>query len=192
MIQKEVEFILNEIGFKGQLAFFNGFIHYDPFVKRDLTECLEKIKENNNNPIVVIIGQACHPNINSILDQHSAVGLNTLSCFEALLGSEKQSLDKEANTWYMTSLCYECWEEVCKILGWTEVEARLKTGFADRVLLLDAGLVEITDEKILELFDYIQVPIEIKKIDLGHLKKLMMEAIDRAECTKNDGFKKGL
>ena len=60
-----------------------------------------------------------------------------------------ERLDKELNTYYLTFGYFE-W---LKHIGWTEVDARIKIGFCDRVLLLDTGLVEITDEKILELFD---------------------------------------
>lgn len=176
-IKKEVEYILKEIGLKDEVVFLNGHLHDYGSLKRDLTEQLKKKKEKDNNPTIVIIGQACHPDMNSILDQHSAVCLNTANCFEALLGSEKERLDKESNTGYLTS----GYVEWVKHIGWTEVDARIYMGFFDRVILLDTGLVEISDEKILDLFDFIQVPIEIIKVNLEHLKKVIMEAIDRAK-----------
>lgn len=181
MIRKEVEFILNELGLKDEVAFFDHGVHNFDKLKTNLTEQINKTKEQNDKPTVVIIGQACHPEMTSILDKHSVIGLNAANCFEALLGPEKKQLDKEANSFYMTSGWFENWEKIFKESGWTEVDARLNMGFGDRVLLLDTGLVEITDEKILELFDIIQVPIEIKKVSLDNLKKLIIEAIERAK-----------
>lgn len=187
MIMKEVQFILNEIGLKDEVAFLDHGVHNFDRLKTNLTEQINKKKEKNNSPTIVIIGQNCHPEMTSILDQHSVIGLNAANCFEALLGSEKAQLDKEANSFYMTSGWFEHWEEIFKYSGWTEVDARLNMGFGDRVLLLDTGLVEITDEKILKLFDIIQVPIEIKKVNLEHLKKLIIEAIDRVKGSHVNG-----
>ncbi len=186
MIMKEVEFILNELGIKDEVAFLDHGVHNFDRLKNNLTEQVNKKKANNDKPTIVIIGQACHPEMNSMLEQYSVVGLNAANCFEALLGPEKEQLDKEANSFYMTSGWFEHWEEIFEDSGWTEVDARLNMGFGDRVLLLDTGLVEITDEKILKLFDIIQVPIEIKKVNLEHLKKLIVEAIDRANNLKTN------
>ncbi|HWI54464.1 MAG TPA: DUF1638 domain-containing protein [Desulfobacteria bacterium] len=186
MIMKEVEFVLTEIGLSDEVAFLDHGVHNFERLETNLTEQINKKKEANNKPTIVIIGQACHPEMTSLLDQHSIVGLHAANCFEALLGSEKELLDKESNTFYMTSGWFDHWEEIFESSGWTEVDARLNMGFGDRVLLLDTGLIEITDEKILKLFDIIQVPIEIKQVNLDHLKKLIVEAVERAKITRAD------
>lgn len=189
IIIKEVKSILKEIGFNENVTFFDSGLHDFERLERGLIELIIKKKEINNKPIVVIIGQTCHPDMNSMLNQHSVIGVNVANCFEALLGSKKKRLDEESKNYYITSGWLENWEEIMKYTGWTEVDARMNIGFCDRVILIDTGLSKITDEDILKLFDFIQIPIEIIKTNLDNLKKLIIEAIDSAnelESISND------
>lgn len=56
---------------------------------------------------------------------------------------------------------------------WTVEDARLSLGWYDRILLLDTQLVPLEDEKIMEFYDLVQVPIEIMAIDLDHFQSVI-------------------
>jgi hypothetical protein len=58
-------------------------------------------------------------------------------------------------------------------LGWNEVDVRINLGRYERILVIDAGIDPLTDEEILWFFDLVQVPLEIKKIDLSILRDLL-------------------
>jgi hypothetical protein len=61
-----------------------------------------------------------------------------------------------------------------------QLYARQNFGYYDRVLLLDTGLVPIDEEKILEFYDYTQVPIEIMPVDLNNLRALLEQVLEQS------------
>lgn len=180
IFKKEVEVILKELGLKNDVNFLDPGLHVN-FNRLEEGVRGEIQRQEKALPTIVIIGQACHPDMSSILDAEKAIGISTANCFEALLGDEKKKLDAETNTYYITSGWFENWHKIFKQdMGWTEVDARMNLGFYDRILLLDTGLCEITDEKLIEFFDFVQVPIEVKKVTLDHLKSLVKAALAKA------------
>ena len=64
-------------------------------------------------------------------------------------------------------------------LGWNEVDVRINLGRYERILVLDAGIEPLTDEETLLFFDLVQVPVEIKKIDLSVFRDLLAKLLEQ-------------
>jgi hypothetical protein len=64
-------------------------------------------------------------------------------------------------------------------LGWSEVDVRINLGRYERILVIDPGLEPLTDEETLVFFDLVQVPVEIKKIDLSVFRGLLAKLLEQ-------------
>ncbi len=62
---------------------------------------------------------------------------------------------------------------------WSEVDVRTDFGYYDRILVLDYGIKPLTDLEILSLYDLIQVPIEIEKVNLDYFKSVLKNLVEK-------------
>ncbi|MFZ5633783.1 MAG: DUF1638 domain-containing protein [Bacillota bacterium] len=130
------------------------------------------------NHTVVLIGTKCHPDMEKIVAGYGGRLIQAGNCIEMLLGDKMAGLDAEAKTFYLTGGWLENWRKIfIEGLKWDEVDARQNFGFYDRILLLDAGLAPIDEEKIIEFYDYTGVPVEIMPIDLNNLRGLVEKTL---------------
>lgn len=178
IMRHELEFLLKEHDI--DTGYIDAALHIDE--NRLAGALTGKLKDAGGN-VAVVIGAHCHTDMAGIIAAHNSRLINAASCIEMLLGSEEKArLDAEANTFYLTSGWLEQWRAIF-IDGqkWDAVDARQNFGYYDRILLLDTGIAPVNDEKILEFYEYTQVPIEIMPVDLRHLNKLLEELIDQNE-----------
>ncbi len=86
---------------------------------------------------------------------------------------------EQNHTMVMTPSWVRLWPESMKrLLGWTEVDFRINLGRYERILVLDPGLVPLTDEEILEFFDLVQVPVEVEPLSLDHFHRVLMQLLE--------------
>ena len=137
------------------------------------------LNDMTGNDVVLVIGNECHPEMEKMAAAHGSRLVKAKNCIEMLLSDKMTELNSEANTFYLTCGWLENWRKIfVEGLKWDEIDARQNLGFYDRLLLLDTGLVPIDDEKILEFYDYTQVPVEIVPIDLDNFRKLLEETLN--------------
>jgi hypothetical protein len=128
---------------------------------------------------VLLIGNECHPEMEQLAAAHGRRLVKAKNCIEMILGDKMTELNSEARTFYLTSGWLENWRKIfVEGLKWDQIDARQNFGFYDRLLLLDTGLAPIDDEKILEFYDYTQVPVEIMPIDLDNFRRLLEETLN--------------
>lgn len=128
--------------------------------------------------ITLIIGSGCHPDMESIAADHGARLALSKNCIEMLLGEQMKNLDSEAKTFYITGGWLENWRSIfIGGLKWDRVDARQNFGSYDRVLMLDTGLSQIDDEKILEFYDFTGVPVEIMPVGLDNLRIIVEKTL---------------
>ncbi len=146
-------------------------------LRRQLDASLRRATSLNGDALVVI--GCCPPDIDEIVGRHAARRLDMRDCFEALLGrDERRRLDAEANTFYTLATWLPHWRRaLSKGMRWDAVEARQAFARYERILLLDSGLHSIEDEHVLEFFDYVGVPVEIKPVRLDGLARLVLGAL---------------
>jgi len=177
ILKQEMEHLMQ--GREVEMSFIDAALHVD-FDKLAslLTGALDELDEKG---IVMVIGDQCHPDMEKMANERSGILLKGKNCIELLLGDRMAQLDAEARTFYLTGGWLENWRGIfIEGLKWDEVDARQNFGYYDRVLLLDTGLVPIDEEKILEFYDYTQVPIEIMPIDLDNLRALLEQALEQS------------
>ncbi|HEY3423390.1 MAG TPA: DUF1638 domain-containing protein [Negativicutes bacterium] len=132
----------------------------------------------NSKEVSLGYGTMCHPEMEQIAAAYGKNVLQAKNCIEMLLGDKLKELDAESRTFYITSGWLENWRKIfIEQMHWDTIDARQNLGFYDRILLLDTGLVPLDDEKILEFFEFTQVPIETMSIDLEHFKKLLFASL---------------
>jgi len=163
-------------------------IPYFTYLKAALHVDFDKLAGSLNNAlddlgekgIIMVIGDQCLPNMEKVAAERGGILLKGKNCIEMLLGDRMAELDTEAKTFYLTGGWLENWRQIfIEGLKWDEVDARQNFGYYDRILLLDNGLAPIDEEKILEFYDYAQVPVEIMPVNLDNLRNLLEQALKR-------------
>ncbi|HWR42231.1 DUF1638 domain-containing protein [Sporomusa sp.] len=131
--------------------------------------------------IILLYGSKCHPEFDEFLKDHHLVRFEQSNCIELILGERMHEIDKSSKTFYLTPGWLINWREVFDS-GWglDEVALRQSFGSYDKILLFDTGVCEITDEMILEFFEYTRVPIEVEQGGLAVFKSNIVAAIQKA------------
>ncbi|GMO24463.1 MAG: hypothetical protein Ta2B_03850 [Termitinemataceae bacterium] len=128
---------------------------------------------------VLLYGSMCHPDMCKITAEHNCVCFTPPNCIDVFMSKEKkQSFEKGLNVHFMTAGWIAFWKDIFSgenPHGWDPITARMNLGVNDKIIILDSGCVQITDEDILEIFDYIQLPVEVEKLDLDYFKKNVLE-----------------
>ncbi len=124
----------------------------------------------------LLIGSGCHPDMYTLAQACGSCPAPFKNCIEAFVGRHQQEL--EANrTMLITPGWVRSWPGLSSPLGWDATDMRTQHGRYDRILLLDPGINPVSDEEILNLFDLLQVPIEVEPLDLGHFKETLLKIL---------------
>lgn len=142
-------------------------------LKEILSSALANVAKEGSSP-KLIYGRMCHPEMEFLAGKYGAAVAPSCNCIEMLLGEDMARIDAEARTFYLTPGWLENWKEIfIKGLGWDSVDARQNFGGYERILLLDTGVMPLEEERILEFFDYTQVPVEIRQVGLDNLFRVL-------------------
>lgn len=177
MLQDEINKIIKDTGLTNNILYIDAALHVNlDQLEQALTEKLNHLADNAQP--IILVGNKCHPDIMHLADQCHGKIVNASNCIELLLGNKMNDFDQEAKTFYLTSGWLARWRDIfIKGLGWDSTDARQNFGYYDRVILIDTGFNEISDEELLEFFEYTQVPIEIYTTTLENLKSNILNAL---------------
>lgn len=177
ILRDEVEAALREEGLRVPVFYLAPAPCINPeALEKQLTKALERAMEVAQEAIVLI--GLCHPDIDRIIARFPARRLPVNDCFDAILGYRRKELDREARTFYTSPSWLRHWRRaLVGRLGWDTVDAHQNFGLYERIVLLDAGMQSLMDEEVLEFFDFTGVPIEIVRVDLTPLRKLLRESL---------------
>jgi hypothetical protein len=148
-----------------------------PRLEEALTTAIAGAKPSERK-VCLLYGQGCHPEIGSFLASQGVATFPVKNCIEALLGNNAPEI-KDTKTMIMTPGWVRAWPGIMKALGWNEVDVRINLGRYERILVIDPGLEPLTDEETLVFFDLVQVPVEIKKIDLSVFRGLLAKLLEQ-------------
>ncbi len=153
-------------------------VDYDK-LKDGITGALDHVSEQKK---ILLYGSMCHPEIGEFTEKYHVVRLSPGNCVELILGKDRQKeIEKFVKVFYLTPGWLQNWEDIFRRgQGWDEIDARQNFGFYDKILLLDTGVSEFSDEDLLEFFEYTQVPIEIESVNLAVFKENVVKAIEKA------------
>ena len=153
-------------------------------LKDGVTNALDAVAADR---IILLYGSKCHPDFYDFLSgYHNLVRFDQSNCIELMMGERMKETDRESKTFYLTPGWLDRWRELFDSgFGLDVVVLRQSFGFYDRTLLVDTGVGEITDEKILDFFEYTQVPIEMEQGGLAIFKSNIITAIQQAIHEQN-------
>ncbi|BBB90051.1 MAG TPA: DUF1638 domain-containing protein [Methylomusa anaerophila] len=171
ILKDEIEHILKDENV--EIRYLDPALHVD--LKKLLSAVTNAIQAyDDKENLTLIFGTGCHMEMEELAARNGCRCIEARNCIEMLLGEKMAEMDKEARTFYLTTGWLNNWRQIFEEgLHWDKVDARQNFGGYDRIVLLDTGLVPFDDEKILEFFDFAEVPIEIVPIDLENLRKLL-------------------
>lgn len=160
-------------------------VRYLPFgLHTNLNKLKDVITNNLNNikadKIILLYGSKCHYMFHEFLkDYDNLITFKDSNCIELIVGDEfKSNDDKDL---YITPGWVLKFDELNKFINAVDIyDIRQQYGQYDNVIIGDTSVCEFTDDMIFDLFEKIQVPIEIQKIDINNFKNKIIDAIKKA------------
>jgi hypothetical protein len=177
IFQSELDIIIPEI--KQELnniditvLYLSPGLHNAPGkMKKELTQNLDKLKSEKT---LTLYGSGCHIELSIILKEYNTVYPKEKNCIEILLNPEiKAEMDKNGNIIYLTA----GWLKAHKEVFWRDMYAEPIAG--DKSIYLDCGKNLISDEELLEYFDFSNLPIETERITLDNFKEIVITLLKK-------------
>ena len=134
-------------------------------LEKDVTDSLDKLTLEYDK-VIVLYGSKCHYRF-----------------FEFLKKYDNKVIESyvEGKDIYLTSGWVEKFDELNKFSNAVDNYDRLNQfGMYENAIIGDTGVIEITDDMIFELYEKIQVPVEVEPVDINIFENLIMDAIQRS------------
>ena len=163
------------------IHWIDAALHANPDrMKKELSDAITAAENDRVDDICFLFGNGCHPDIWEITESCGAQLPSVKNCIQAIIGPEKTKQLEANRTMVITPGWITAWPGIMAGLGWDEVDVRINLGRYDRILLLDPGIVPISDEEILAFYDLVQVPVEIEPVDLTYFRHLIGRILSKA------------
>ena len=184
VFEPELNKVLKEIK---EENIFNEYINvkYLPFglhsnldkLKSEIVTNLDKIKDNK---IILLYGNKCHYKFHDFLkDYDDVITFDDANCIELIIKNKKSIIDEK--NLYITSGWVLKFDELNNFINAVDIyDIRQQYGRYENVIIGDTKVCEFKDEMIFDLFEKIQVPIEIQDIDINNFKNKIIDAIKKA------------
>ncbi|MGA8830889.1 MAG: DUF1638 domain-containing protein [Desulfomonilaceae bacterium] len=181
IFEEEINYILQKEreSLDVEMVWIDAGLHSDlALLEEKLTSAIDEVKVTAENTVCLLYGRGCLPGIDSLARQKGVSVLSANNCLAAFAGDRVKEFEQN-HAMVMTPSWVRLWPESMKrLLGWTEVDFRTNLGRYERILVLDPGLVPLTDEEILEFFDLVQVPVEIESLSLDRFHRVLMQLME--------------
>lgn len=144
-------------------------------LKHEIISNLDNIKADK---IILLYGSKCHYEFYKFLkDYPNLISFEESNCIELISGNKERE-DKDL---YITPGWVIKFDELNKFINAVDIyDIRQQYGQYENVIICDTKVCEFTDEMIFDLFEKIQVPIEIQDIDINIFKSKIIDAINKA------------
>ena len=160
-------------------------IKYLPFGLHTNLDKLKNVIINNldnlkSDKIIFLYGSKCHYLFHEFLkDYNNIITFDDSNCIELILGNKiKDNNDKNL---YLTPGWILKFDELNRFINAVDIyDVRQQYGQYDNVIIGDTGVCEFSDDMIFNLFEKIQVPIEIQKVEISNLKNKILNSIEKA------------
>lgn len=146
-------------------------------LKNEIVTNLDNIKSDK---IILLYGSKCHYNFHEFLkDYPNVITFEDSNCIDLIVGDERKG-DPEKNL-YLTPGWVLKFDELNKFINAVDIyDIRHQYGQYENVIIGDTKVCEFTEEMIFDLFEKIQVPIEIQDINIINFKNKVINAIKKA------------
>lgn len=160
-------------------------VKYLPFGLHTNLDKLKNVITNNLNniksdKIILLYGSKCHYMFHEFLkDYNNLITFEDSNCIDLIIGNEKK--ENEDKNLYITPGWVLKFDELNKFMNAVDIyDIRQQYGQYNNVIIGDTNVCEFTDDMIFDLFEKIQVPIEIQKIDINNFKNKIIDSIKKA------------
>lgn len=146
-------------------------------LKNVITNNLDNLKSDK---IILLYGSKCHYMFHQFLKPYTnLITFQDSNCIELIL--EDKVKNNNDNNLYITSGWVLKFDDLNKFMNAVDVyDIRQQYGQYENVIIGDTDVCEFTDDMIFDLFEKIQVPIEIQKVDINNFKNKVLDAIEKA------------
>lgn len=144
-------------------------------LKHEIVSNLNSIKADK---IILLYGSKCHYEFYKFLkDFPNLISFEESNCIE-LISNNKERGDKDL---YITPGWVLKFDELNKYINAVDIyDIRQQYGHYENVIIGDTKVCKFTDEMIFNLFEKIQVPIDIQDININNFKNKIINAIKKA------------
>lgn len=144
-------------------------------LKHEIVSNLDSIKADK---FILLYGSKCHYEFYKFLkDFPNLISFEESNCIE-LISNNKERGDKDL---YITPGWVLKFDELNKFINAVDMyDIRQQYGQYDNVIICDTKVCEFTDEMIFDLFEKIQVPIDIQDGNINIFKSKIIDAINKA------------
>ncbi len=147
-------------------------------MKAGLDHAIADHQARSTGPIRFLFGNGCHPDIDKVAQDCGSCIPPVNNCIQAIIGPQRTKALEADRSMVITPGWITAWPDIMKGLGWDEVDVRINLGRYDRIVLIDAGMVAVSDEAILTFYDLVQVPVEIEPADLSYFRNLVEQILE--------------
>lgn len=186
VFEPELNKILSEIN-EEKLFYDDIEVKYLPFgLHTNLDKLKSEIISNLNiiksDKIILLYGCKCHYLFHEFLkDYDNLITFDDSNCIELIIkGENKKSIIDDKNL-YITSGWVLKFDELNKFSNSVDIyDIRQNYGQYENVIIGDTNVCDLTDDMIFDLFEKIQVPIEIENVNINVFKNKIINAINKA------------
>ena len=146
------------------------------------SEIVSNLNEVKDNKVILLYGSKCHYNFHEFLkDYKNIITFDDANCMELIVKDDKnkKSIIDDKNL-YITSRWVIKFDELNKFINAVDMyDVKQQYGQYENIIVGDTKVFDITDEMIFDLFEKIQVPIEVENIDINNFKNKIINAINK-------------
>ena len=148
-------------------------------LKSEIVTNLDNIKDHK---VILLYGNKCHYRFHEFLkDYDNLVTFDDSNCMELIIkDDENKNSIIDSNNLYITSGWVQKFDELNKYSNAVDMyDIRQQYGQYENVIIGDTKVFDITDEMIFDLFEKIQVPIDVESVDISTFKNKIINAINK-------------
>lgn len=148
-------------------------------LKSEIISNLDKIKDNK---VILLYGSKCHYNFHEFLkDYKNIITFDDSNCMELIVKDikNKRSIMDNKNL-YITPGWVLKFDELNNFINAVDIyDVRQQYGQYENVIVGNTNVFDITDKMIFDLFEKIQIPIEVENIGINNFKNKIIDAINK-------------
>lgn len=188
VFEPELEKVLKNIKDKNlfeddiEVTYLHFGLHTDlNKLEADVTSALDKLTVEYDK-VIVLYGSKCHYRFFDFLKKYNnLVTIKPANCLEAIIGDRVVESYVEGKNIYLTSGWVEKFDQLNEFSNAVDnYDVINQFGMYENAIIGDTGIIEITDDMIFELYEKIQVPVEVEQVDINIFENLIIDAIKEA------------
>lgn len=188
VFEPELEKVLEDIKNKNlfevdiEVTYLHFGLHTDlDKLEEDVTGALDKMTVEYDK-VIVLYGSKCHYRFFEFLKKYNnIVTIKPANCLEAIIGDRVVESYVEGKDIYLTSGWVEKFDQLNEFSNAVDnYDVINQFGMYQNAIIGNTGVIEISDDMIFELYEKIQVPVEVEDVDISIFENLIIDSIKEA------------